>query len=150
MQCLGCCFTVLYQRQTNVAGAGVAAVGLLPRQVTSRHHAHAAVPVEFDRRRFVAAMRRHVEPHAETAGRTMITITIAENLIGEIEFETVEPSVFLDMRLVAVGGDGDMLQWHRHLGRSDIAQLVIHCEKFPLPVAKPTRIPGRLERFESD
>src|ERR1700738_5434894 len=46
VQCLGCCFTIRHQRQTNVAGAGIAAVGVLPRQVTSGHHAHTAVLVE--------------------------------------------------------------------------------------------------------
>src|SRR5579863_3771040 len=30
VQCLGCCFTVGDQRQTNISGAGIAAVGLLP------------------------------------------------------------------------------------------------------------------------
>src|SRR5450631_1771147 len=55
VQRLGRCFTVRHQRQADVAGAGVAAVGLLPRQVTSGHHADAAVLVKFHRRRFVAA-----------------------------------------------------------------------------------------------
>src|SRR5438105_7023345 len=57
VQCLGGRFTILHQRQTNVAGAGIRAVRLLSRQVTSRHHAHAAVLVELYRRRFVAAIR---------------------------------------------------------------------------------------------
>src|ERR1700688_190795 len=47
VQRLGCCFTVLHQRQANVAGAGIAAVRLLPRQITSGHHTHPAVLVEF-------------------------------------------------------------------------------------------------------
>src|SRR5260370_11124411 len=110
VQCLGCCFTILHQRQTNVAGTGIAAVGLLPRQVTSGHYAHAAVLVEFHRRRFVAAAGRHIEPDAEAAGGPVIAIAISENLIGEIEFDPVEPPVLLDMRLVAVGRDRDMLQ----------------------------------------
>src|ERR1700736_1042793 len=62
------CFTVRYQRQADVAGAGIGAVGLLPRQITSGHQAHAAVLVEFHRRRLVAALRRHIEPDAEAAG----------------------------------------------------------------------------------
>src|ERR1700722_2590763 len=48
---LGWCFIVLHERQANVARAGIAAVGLLPRQITSGHHAHAGVLVEFHRRR---------------------------------------------------------------------------------------------------
>src|SRR6266852_984149 len=132
VQCLGCCFTILHQRQTYVAGAGIAAVGLLSRQVTSRHHAHAAVLVELDRRRFVAAMGRDIEPDAEAAGGPAIAIAIAKNLVGEIEFHSIEPPVLLDMRLVAIGRDGDMLQRHRYLGRGDIAQLVKCAEKFPV------------------
>src|SRR5713101_79260 len=96
VQCLGCCFTIRHQRQANVAGAGIAAVGLLPRQVTSGHHAHAAVLVEFHRRRFVAAALGHIEPDAEAAGGPVIAIAIAENLIGEIKLDPVEPPVLLD------------------------------------------------------
>src|SRR3954463_9931017 len=46
VQCLGGCFTVLHQRQADVAGAGISTVGLLSRQVTSRHHTHAAVLIK--------------------------------------------------------------------------------------------------------
>ncbi len=65
----------------------------------------------------------------------------------------VEPPVFLDMGLVAVGGDRDMLQRHRHLGCGDIAQLVKHAEEFPVaggkadPHARQVRtLRQRLER----
>src|SRR5260370_27495871 len=95
VQCLGCCFTVLHQRQANVAGAGIAAVRLLPRQIAAGHHAHAAVPVEFHRRRFVAAAVRHIEPDAEAAGGSPITVAIAENLIGQNALAAGEPPVFL-------------------------------------------------------
>src|SRR6476660_2243758 len=108
MQRLGCCFTVLHQRQANVAGAGIAAVGLLARQIAAGHHAHAAVPVELHRRRFVAAAVRHIEPDAKAAGGPPIAVAIAENLIGELEHDAVEPPGLLDMRLIAVGGDRDM------------------------------------------
>src|SRR6202158_1045309 len=81
VQCLGCWFTVLHPPQTNVAGAGIAAVGLLPGQITSGHHAHAAVLVEFYRCRLVAAAVRHIEPDAEDVGGPAIAIAIAEDLI---------------------------------------------------------------------
>ena len=54
------------------------------------------------------------------------------------------------MRLVAVGGDRDMLQRHRHLGCGDVAQFVKAARNFLSPAAKPTRMPGRFERFDSD
>ena len=132
MQRFGCCFTVLHQRQANIAGAGIAAVGLPARQIASGHHAHAAVLVEFHRGRFVAALGRDVEPDAEAAGRPHIAVAIPEDLVGEIELDAVEPSIFLDMRLVAIGGNRDMLQRHRHLRGGDVAQLVEGGEKFPV------------------
>src|SRR6267154_4085324 len=75
-------------------------------------------------------MRGYVEPDAEAAGGTVIAIAIAEDLVGEIEFDAVEPAVLLDMRLVAVGGDRYLLQRHRHLRGGDIAQFVKGGEEF--------------------
>ena len=68
-------------------------------------------------------MRRDVEPQKEAAGRPPIAVAVADDLVGEIEFPRIEPAVVLDMRLVAVGGDGDPLRRHRHLRRRDVAQL---------------------------
>ena len=150
VQRFGYGFTVLHQRQPDIAVAGIAAVGLLPRQVTAGQHAHAGILVKFHRRRLVAAMRGDVEPDAEAAGGTVIAVAVAEDLVGEIEFYAVEPAVLLDMGLVAVGGDRDMLQRHRHLRGGDIAQLVKGAKEFLSPAAKPTRMPGRFERFDSD
>src|SRR3982074_3335682 len=45
VQRLGCCFTVRHQRQANIARAGIAAVLLRPRQITSGDHAHAGIPI---------------------------------------------------------------------------------------------------------
>src|SRR5882724_957028 len=93
VQRLGRCFTVGHQRQTNIAGAGIAAVGLLACQVTSRHHADASVLVELHGRRLIAAMGGYVEPDAEAAGGTAIAVAVPENLIGEIELDPIEPAV---------------------------------------------------------
>src|SRR6202022_1259351 len=79
VQRLGRCFAVRYQHQADVAGAGIGAVGLRARQIASRHHAHAAVLVEFHRRRLVAAVRRNIEPDAEATGGPAIAVAIAEN-----------------------------------------------------------------------
>jgi hypothetical protein len=59
-----------------------------------------------------------------------ITVAAAENLVGQIELDPVQPAILLDMRLVAVGGYPDVLQRHRHLGRRDIAQFEIGGEEF--------------------
>src|SRR5664279_4784547 len=72
MQCLGRRFTVCDQSEADVARSGIESVGLLPRQITSRHHAHAGLAVEFHRRRFVAAMRGDIQPDAKSAGGTAV------------------------------------------------------------------------------
>jgi hypothetical protein len=64
--------------------------------------------------------------------------TVAEDLVGEIEFDPVEPAILLDMRFVAVGGDSDMLQRHRHLRRRNVAQFMKAREKLGVAGAKPT------------
>ena len=46
---------------------------------------------------------------------------LAHKPVGEIEFGGIEPAVFLHMRLVAIGGDADMLRGRRHLRCCDIA-----------------------------
>src|SRR3954447_24445189 len=110
MQRFGDGLAVLHQRQPDIALAWIGAVELLPREVAAGQHPHAGVLVQPYGRRLVAAMRGDVEPNAKTAGRTMIAVTAAEDLVGEIEFDAIQPPVLLDMRLVAIGGDRDLLQ----------------------------------------
>jgi hypothetical protein len=102
---------------------------LRPRQITSRHHAHAAIPEKFHRGGFVAAMCGNIKPDAEAAGWPPVAETIAENLVGEIELDPVEPAVLIDMGFVAISCHRNMLQRHRHLRRRDIAQFVEAREK---------------------
>src|SRR6202171_3988803 len=45
VQCLGCCFTIRHQRQTNIACGGVAAGGVAPRPGDFGHHARTAGPL---------------------------------------------------------------------------------------------------------
>ena len=55
------------------------------------------------------------------------------------------------MGLVAIGRDRDLLRRHRHLRRRDVAQLDDSgARKRRSPAAKPTRSPGRFERFDSE
>jgi hypothetical protein len=70
-------FTVLHQCDTDVTGAGIAAVRLRTRQIGAGDDAHAALLDKFYGRGFVAAMRRDVEPEAEAAGRTLVAETVA-------------------------------------------------------------------------
>src|SRR5215470_7652494 len=74
-------------------------------------------------------MRRHVKPEQETAGGPVIAVTAAENLIGEIELQRIEPAVFLDMGLVRIGSDRDPLRRQRHLRGGDVAQLQKRAEE---------------------
>src|ERR1700722_14888501 len=109
MQRLGRCFTVCDKRKPNEASAGVTAIRLLPCEVAARDHADTGIPEKLDGHRFIVALCRDVEPDAEAAGGTPIAITAAEDLVGKVEFEPVEPAIFLDMGFVIVGGDGHML-----------------------------------------
>ena len=74
-------------------------------------------------RRLVASVGADVEPQVEAAGRPPIAVTVADDLVGEIELGAIELPVLLHMRLVAIGGDRDLLRRHRHLRGRDIAQL---------------------------
>src|SRR5581483_8067799 len=58
----------------------------------------------------------------EAASRTLVAVTIADDLVGKIKLGAVEPPVFFHMRFIAVGSDSDILRGHRHLRRRDIAQ----------------------------
>src|ERR1700742_4125020 len=87
MQRLAGRLTVGNQRKANVARAWIAAVRLLSRQIAAGNHAHAGVAIKFPRHRFVAAEVGNIEPDAEAAGRALVAVTIAENLVGEIELD---------------------------------------------------------------
>ena len=81
---------VLHHGDADVAGARIAAVGLLAREIAAGHDAQPAFAPEPQRRRFAAAVRRHVEPEEEAAGRAAIAVAVADDLIGEIEFVPIE------------------------------------------------------------
>src|SRR5581483_6824769 len=96
----------------------------------------AGVAIKFYRRRLIAASLADIEPDAEAAGRPLVAVAIAENLIGEIELDAIELAVLFDMNFVAVGGGRDMLQRHRNLRSGDIAQLMEGGEEFPVAGGK--------------
>src|SRR5262249_6518449 len=101
----------------------IAAVGLLASEIASRHHTQPGFAPQPQRDSLVAAMLGDIEPQQEAARRPAIAITAAENLVGEVELQLVEPLVLLDMGLVRIGGDRHPLRRQRHLRRGDIAQL---------------------------
>src|SRR4051794_8760639 len=123
VQRLGSDFLVLNERDADIALAGIAAVGAIAREIVTGNDAQAAVAPQVPGDRLITALPAHVEPEEEAAGRTLIAITVADDLIGEVELRDIERAVVLDMGLVAVGRDGDLLRRHRHLRRRDVAQL---------------------------
>src|SRR6266581_7665225 len=114
---------VLHQRDPDVARTRIAAVGLVAREITARHHAKPCFAPQPQRDRLITAMLRDVEPQQETAGWPAIAITAAENLVGEVKLHLIEPLVLHDMGLVRIGGDRHPLCRQRHLRGGDIAQL---------------------------
>ena len=99
---------ILHHGDANVAEAGIRSVDLLACQIAARHHAQPRLTPELKRYRLVAAVRRNVEPEEESSGRTAVTVALTDDLIGKIVFLRIEATIFLDMRLVAVGSDADM------------------------------------------
>ena len=114
---------VLHHGDADIVRARIGAVGLLAREIAAGHDAHAGLAHSRFGHGFAAAVARNVEPEEEAAGRPLVAVAVADDLVGEIEFRGVEPAVVLDMRLVAIGRDRDLLQRHRHLRRGDVAQL---------------------------
>ncbi len=145
---------VLHHGDADVANAGIAAVGLVAREIAAGHDAQARLAPEPQRGGLIAALRRDVEPEKEAAGRPPIAVAVADDLVGEIEFLRVEPAVLLDMRLVAVGGDRDPLRRHRHLRRRDVAQLEEAREECAVAGgeadAQPRQVRALRQRLELD
>src|SRR5262245_51764663 len=101
---------ILHHGDADIAATGIRAVGLVAREIATGHDAQPRLAPQPQRHRLVAALRRDVKPEEESAGWTAIAVAIADDLVGEIEFSRVEPAIVLDMRLVAIGGDGHPLR----------------------------------------
>ena len=63
-------------------------------------------------------------------------LAIADDVIGEIVLLHIEPPVFFDMRLIAIGGDGDALRREWDLRCRDVAQLQEAREEFSITRGK--------------
>src|ERR1700677_1610767 len=106
MQPFGSNLFVLHHGDADIVGARIAAVGLLARKIAAGHDAHAGLAPQRERGGFAAALRGNVEPEEEAAGRPPIAVAVADYLVGEIEFLTIETAVCIDVRLIAVSGNG--------------------------------------------
>src|SRR4051812_37893238 len=92
---------VLNHGDADVVRAGIAAVGLLACEIAAGHDTHAGFLPQALGHDLAAAVWQNVEPEKKTSSRTFVAITIADDLVSEIELGIVEPAVFLDMRFVA-------------------------------------------------
>src|SRR5579864_8989833 len=90
MQRLGGDLFVLHHGDADVVFARIAAVGLLAGEIAAGYDAQPGLAPQRDRCGLAAALRRHVEPEKEAAGRPAITVTVADDLIGEVEFLPVQ------------------------------------------------------------
>src|SRR5581483_12384862 len=97
---------VMHHRDADVAGAGIAAIGLIARQIISGKHAQPGFAPQFHRNLFVRTVSRDVEPEKKSARGTPVAIAPADDPVGEIEFLPIKTAVRFDMRLVFVSGDG--------------------------------------------
>src|SRR4029077_16025570 len=129
VQCLGGDLLVLNERDANVALAGVAAVRAVAREVVAGNDAKPAVAPEFHGCGLVTALLAHIEPEEEAAGRALVAVAAADDLVGKIELRDIELAVLLDVGFVAVSRDCDLLRRHRHLWRRDVAQLDVAAEE---------------------
>ena len=88
------------------------------RGVRAGQHAQARFLPQLHRRAFAAAVLRHVEPKEEAAGRALVAVAIADDLVGEIELRFVERTILVDMRLIFISCGSRVLQRFRNLRRS--------------------------------
>src|SRR3569623_47286 len=121
VQRLGGGRAVLHQGQANKSRARIEAVGLEPRQIAARHDAHAGLLEQPQGNGRIVADLGRIEPDTEAGIGPAIAVTIADDLVGEIELDPVESADLLDMRFVAIGTGRDMLERHRYLRRRDVA-----------------------------
>src|SRR5262245_5148541 len=112
---------VLHHADADIVCAGIAAVILLAREITSRDNPHASLSPQLFCRDLAATLFGYVEPKEKTSSGTFITVTFADDLVGEIEFLGIEFPVFFNVRLILIGGDRDILRGSRHLRCCDVA-----------------------------
>ena len=125
MQCFRRGRLVLHHGDADVVRAGIAAIGLVAREVSSGHHAHASFGPQSFGYGLTAALLRNVQPKKESAVRALISLTVPDDLIGKIELGGVKRAILLHMGLITVSGNRHVLRRRRHLRCRHIAQFKI-------------------------
>src|SRR6185312_16654006 len=81
---------------------------------------------------FAVAEFGNIEPEKKSAGRAHVTVSVADDLVGQIELRRIELAVFHDVRLIAVSRNGDVLERDWNLRRRDVAQFEESREEAPV------------------
>src|SRR5882762_9466078 len=84
MQRLRRCRTILNHSDADVVRARTAAVGLLAREIAAGHDAHAGLLPQPFGHVLAPTIFRLVEPEEKSAGRTLVAVTVADDLVGQI------------------------------------------------------------------
>src|SRR4051812_15914503 len=101
---------ILHECDPQIAGSGIASVGAIAREIATGNHPQAGFAPKPRRHGLVATLRRYIQPQEETAGRTAIAIAIADDLVGKIEFHSIELTVCFHVLLIAISRDRDLLR----------------------------------------
>src|SRR5262245_3026116 len=120
---------VLHHRDADIVRARIASVALFARELAPRHNANTRLGPEALCYSLAATLFRDVQPEEKSAGRALISETVADDLVGKIELLGIEPAIIAHMRLVVVSGDRYVLGGCRHLRRRDVPQFKVRREK---------------------
>src|SRR5262249_7971700 len=90
MKRIGRGLLVVHHGDADVVRAGIAAVLLPARAVASGQDAHAPVAPQPRGRGLAATVRRDVEPQEEAAGGSTVAVSVADDLVSEVEFQPVK------------------------------------------------------------
>src|SRR6185312_17124454 len=94
----------------DIAFAGICAIGLLAREIAPGDDAHASFLPQAFGHAFAVAEFGNIEPEKKSAGRAHVTVSVADDLVGQIELRRIELAVFHHVRLIAVSRNGDVLE----------------------------------------
>src|SRR5262245_39940924 len=123
---------VLHHRDPDIVRAGIAAVALFTREIAPRYNANTRLGPQALCYSLAATLFRDVQPEEKSAGRALIPVTVADDLIGEIELLGIEPAVIAHMYLVVISGDRHILGGCWDLRRRDVPQFKVWREKSPV------------------